>query len=65
MSHSVLIKLGPLISTEAMARINNGDPAERFYARGALKLLPREIPLIVDHDMKRQVGVVERLLEFE
>lgn len=66
MSYSTLIRLGPLVTPRAFDLVRSGaERADRFYERGALKLLPHGAPLVIDHDLAREIGRVDALLEFE
>ena len=67
MTHSALVKLAPVVSAE---RLNNPTwerPGRTMYWSGALRFLPNrsEIPLVVDHNMERQVGIVHELFEMD
>lgn len=66
-TYSALIKLVRLVNGDTLGDINDGKiPADRYCQRGGLRLLKTEgVPLIVDHDMGRKVGVVHGLLEFD
>ncbi len=49
-----------------MGRPHWTRPGRTFYWAGALKLIPdRPTPLVVDHNMERQVGVVDRLFQMD
>jgi len=61
-SQDAIIKLAPLITPERWKNPEWERPGRDFYWSGSLALLPkREIPLLVDHDVERQVGVVREL----
>jgi hypothetical protein len=61
-SHSLLIKIGRIYNGE----LPDAVPAGRSrYQRGAMQLLPGAVPLVVDHDEGRRIGVVEELIEIQ
>ena len=67
MTYTTLIKFAPIVTAE---RLNNPTwerPGRTMYRSGALRFLPTqtEIPLLVDHRMERQIGVVHELFEMD
>lgn len=65
MSLDALIKLARVVNADTQHEIDNGTPADLYVQRRGLRLLNSSgVPLVVDHDLERPVGVVHRLLEF-
>jgi hypothetical protein len=63
-TYSALIKLGRIVTADVMPKIIAGEqPADQFYATGALRLMPGTVPVVVDHEMHRSVGQVIELFE--
>ena len=66
MSHTALIKFAPVLTAERWGDPKWTRPGRTFYWNGALKLIPgRVTPLVVDHNLERQVGVVHELFTME
>jgi hypothetical protein len=64
MTCEVCIRFAPVFTTERMAA--GVRPGRALYQRGALQFLPGRstVPLLVDHDKDREVGVVHELVEW-
>ena len=67
MTHTVCVRFAPVVNAD---RLNNPTwerPGRTMYWSRALRFLPTqtEIPLLVDHNMERQVGVVHELFEMD
>jgi hypothetical protein len=64
MSVAACIQFAPIFTAERMAE---GARATDLYQRGSLRFLPSQssVPLLVDHDKDREVGVVHELVEWE
>ena len=65
-TYTALIKLVRLVSADTFEELTEGTlNPDRYCQRGGLRLLqPEGVPLIVDHDATREVGVVHGFLEF-
>ena len=62
LSSTAIIKLAPVITAATWRNPEWERPGRDVYWSGSLVLLPRrEVPLLVDHDDDRQVGVVREL----
>jgi hypothetical protein len=58
------IQFAPVFTAERMAE---GARATDLYQRGSLRFLPSQssVPLLIDHDKDREVGVVREIVEWE
>ena len=67
MSREVIVKFAPIASTERLGNPIWERAGRTLFWPGALKFLPTqsEIPLVVDHSMERQVGVVTHLFQLD
>ena len=67
MSREVIVKFAPICSIERLGNPIWERPGRTMYWPGALRFLPTEteIPLLVDHNMERQVGVVHELFQLD
>ena len=67
MSREVVVKFAPIVSVERLGNPIWERAGRTMYWPGALKFLPTqtEIPLVVDHNMDRQVGVVHELFQLD
>ena len=64
--YSTVIKLAPVLTAERWGDPEWTRPGRTFYWPGSLKLIPRQpTPLVVNHDMQRRVGVVDRLFQID
>lgn len=62
MSHNISIKLGPILNAERWNNPTWTRPGRTLYWPGSLKPLPgKPTPIVVDHDMSRQIGTVTEL----
>jgi hypothetical protein len=61
-NYDALIKFAPVFTHERFNDVTWARPGRRMYERGALEFMPGwdSIPLIVDHDDEREIGVVHR-----
>lgn len=56
---------------DPVGRLNAGEPVpdgETRYQRGCMRILPGRIdpiPLVVDHKLERQIGVVDEIIELD
>jgi hypothetical protein len=64
MTVAACIQFAPIFTAERMAE---GARATDLYQRGSLRFLPSQssVPLLIDHDKDRAVGVVHELVEWE
>jgi hypothetical protein len=59
---TALIRIGPIVKpSEHVWR--KADPGRYYYASGALRLPAAGVPLVISHDLEREVGWVDELLE--
>ena len=63
MSHTALIKFAPLVSAEALLDPGSVRAGRQLYDHGAFRLLRPDLPILVDHDDSRQVGIVREVAE--
>lgn len=61
------MKFAPIVTAERMNNPTWERPGRTMYWPGSLRFLPihSEIPLVVDHNLERQVGVVHELFEMD
>jgi hypothetical protein len=61
-SKSALVMIAPVFTCERFNDPAWARPGRTMYAPGSLKLLPNKtsVPLLVDHDEEREIGVVHR-----
>ena len=65
MNHTAVIKIGPLVTANALRHPCSVRAGRKLYQRGALEFLSvTGVPLLVDHDTSRQVGTVHELINF-
>jgi hypothetical protein len=62
MTHTILVKLAPIVDTEAVRNPASIRPGRTLYQRGALELLPGA-KVLIDHDHGRVIGRVRELSE--
>jgi phage head maturation protease len=61
-----LIRFAPLVTEEVLRDPAALNPQRIYYQRGALRLLgDRPVPLLINHDVNRQVGEVTEFVELE
>ena len=65
MTYDALIAIAPLLDAKRFRNPEWERPGRDSYWGGSLKLLPREIPLLVNHEDNRQIGVVRSLFELD
>lgn len=67
MSHEVTIKLAPVITADRFRNPDWDRPDRTLYRRGSLQFLPNrsEVPLVIDHDLERRIGIVDRFFELD
>lgn len=63
MTYSAIIRLGPLVSAEALLDPSSVRAGRSLYQRGSMTLL-RGAAVLVDHDEDLIVGAVEKLWEW-
>jgi hypothetical protein len=58
MTYTATLKFAPILSVERLNNTTWERPGRTLYWSRSLKLLPgrTEIPLLIDHDMSRQVA---------
>ena len=66
-THTVTIKLAPVLTADRFRNPDWDRPDRTLYWRGALQFLPNrsEVPLFVDHDLTRQIGVMDTFFELD
>ena len=63
MSHTISIKLAPVLTAERWDDPKWMRPGRAFYWPGSLALIPRQpTPIVIDHDMNRVIGTVTELV---
>ena len=63
----MLVKLAPIVTPDRLGNPELEQPGRTMYWRNALGFLPgrSEVPLVVDHDMSRQIGVLDQLFPMD
>ena len=65
MTHTAVIKIGPLVTADVLRNPGSVRADRKLYQRGGLELLSlKGVPLLADHDTSRQVGTVHELINF-
>lgn len=65
MNYDALIAIAPLLDSTRFQNPEWERPGRDSYWGGSLQLLPREVPLTVNHEKHRQIGVVRSLFELD
>lgn len=61
MSHTALIKLAPVYDSHlALGPVHGGGT---LYERGCFRTISHQVPVVVDHDTDREVGIVRQIVE--
>jgi hypothetical protein len=66
-SHRAVIRFAPLVTATVLEKFCEGslNLDRQYYSRGALKpLVGTEVPLVIDHDIDRKVGIVRSFMDF-
>jgi hypothetical protein len=63
-TYNCLIKMWRVVDTDVLHNIDALPAGRELFQPGAVKLLNDHVPVLIDHDKGRQVGVVRELSNF-